>query len=685
MFEFFSLLFDTRDFPNRWNCGNWSEGHGYLHIFSDIATFGAYMAMPVVLAVYASRRRNDIVFPSLVWLFVAFILACGFVHLVEAIIFWWPIYRVSGLLKLATAVVSWGTVIGLVRIAPYALDLPGLKAVNLRLTQEIGARKQAESRLEQILQSMSAGVLVSDAQGKLQLMNRAAMGMLNSEKDSIDPESWIGDFQLLKSDGTEYTKDQLPLARAGMGEYVDAEEVTFRRDGSDSILLCRANPVKTEGGSVAGGVVVFNDITLFKKMQREREERYLQLEKITAIAVEASSCLESQSGWSSILTTTAEVMESEYAQIVFKDHLGDMLCYEHTMEASRASDQCNRISKADIEAVEDEYTGPARSNITHGKFKIPYADLVLNNGAYAQIGQKHDSVFSWILIGNRDRSFDADDVDILQRTASILAPIIAAQVKFDAETHEHSIVEEELRARQQQLEHLSRTTTLGELTTGIAHELNQPLTAIANFADACQQRLDGVEFPMVNKVAANLDRIQRLTHQSGEVIRRIRNLARPHQSNPKPLEMCKLVDETLEMLSLNKDRSEVVFEQTHRNTPLWVGADSVEIQQVLMNLIRNALEATAESQNPRIRLRTFQADSVAHVFVEDNGIGLIETQLSTYFQPLYSAKSDGLGIGLKICHTIIERHSGRISACNNPDGGATIEFTLPCLEASRQI
>lgn len=685
MFEFFSLLLDTEDFPKRWYCGSWSEGHGYLHIISDVATFGAYMAIPIVLGVYASRRKDEISFPSLVWLFVAFILACGFVHLVEAIIFWWPIYRVSGLLKLTTAVASWGTVIALVRIAPDALELPGLKAVNHRLTQEIQARKQAESRLEQILQSMRDGVLVSDASGHLQLMNHAATEMLNTEKDSIDPQSWQGDYRLLKANGTEYTKDELPLARAARGQSVDSEDVTLRRDGAeDAILQCRASPVKTADGSIAGGVVVFNDITLAKQMQRDREQRYLQLERITAIAVEASSGLDSRSdGWSPILATTAKVLESTYAQIVFHDHLGDLLCYDYQLDAEPVKDTCNRIPNADINTETIEFAKSSWSNITHGKFRIPFSDLTINNGAHTQIEQTDGNAPSWILIGNRDRSFDSDDVDILQRTASILAPIIAARVELDTETYERSMVEEELRARQQQLEHLSRTTTLGELTTGIAHELNQPLTAITNFADACQQRLQGVEFPMVEKVTANLDRIQRLTHQSGEVIKRIRNFARPHQSNPQPLEMCQLVDETLEVLALDKDRSSVSFQQLHKDNPLWVIADAVEIQQVLMNLIRNALESTEDSADSKICIHTHQSVGVAHISVIDNGIGLAEDKLTAYFQPFYSLKSDGMGIGLKICHTIIERHSGHISASNNSDGGATFEFTLPCSDSVR--
>ncbi|MCH9685625.1 MAG: two-component sensor histidine kinase [Deltaproteobacteria bacterium] len=120
MGEFFSKLLDTSDFPARWHCGNWSDGHGWLHIASDVAVFLAYMAIPIVLAFFIIRRR-DLPFPRIFWMFVAFIAFCGLSHLVEAYIFWNPIYRVSAVLKLFTAVASWATVAGLLRVMPRAV------------------------------------------------------------------------------------------------------------------------------------------------------------------------------------------------------------------------------------------------------------------------------------------------------------------------------------------------------------------------------------------------------------------------------------------------------------------------------------------------------------------------------------------------------------------------------------
>lgn len=116
-----SELFDTTGFPARWHCGRWTDLHGWLHIVADLSVFGAYFAIPIALVVLA-RRRRDLPFLPVFWLFAAFILACGFGHLVDATIFWQPHYRLLTASKLVTGVVSWLTVFALVRVLPKALD-----------------------------------------------------------------------------------------------------------------------------------------------------------------------------------------------------------------------------------------------------------------------------------------------------------------------------------------------------------------------------------------------------------------------------------------------------------------------------------------------------------------------------------------------------------------------------------
>src|SRR5437899_2692305 len=117
MYDFLTHVFDTSGFPPRWACGNWTAGHGWLHVVSDLGVWTAYLAIPCVLG-YFVLRRKDIPFRTIFLLFGAFILACGTTHLMEAFMFWWPAYRLAGAIKLSTALVSCGAVFALARVAP---------------------------------------------------------------------------------------------------------------------------------------------------------------------------------------------------------------------------------------------------------------------------------------------------------------------------------------------------------------------------------------------------------------------------------------------------------------------------------------------------------------------------------------------------------------------------------------
>src|SRR5579883_2525395 len=117
----FTSPFDTAGFVPRWDCGAWTPFLGWLHIASDLLIWLAYLAIPMVL-IYFVRHRRDVPFTRMFWLFGAFIIACGTTHLIEAVIFYDPVYRLAGVVKLVTAIVSWGTVIALIPILPKALD-----------------------------------------------------------------------------------------------------------------------------------------------------------------------------------------------------------------------------------------------------------------------------------------------------------------------------------------------------------------------------------------------------------------------------------------------------------------------------------------------------------------------------------------------------------------------------------
>ena len=142
--EFFLNLFGTESWPARWYCGKWTGFHGWLYIFSDLAVWAAYFIIPVFL-IRLIRQRPGIPFPTIFWLFGAFILFCGLTHLVDASMFWWPAYRLNALVRFFTACISWATIIALIKVFPQALALKTAK----EFEKEILERKKVEDQLKE--------------------------------------------------------------------------------------------------------------------------------------------------------------------------------------------------------------------------------------------------------------------------------------------------------------------------------------------------------------------------------------------------------------------------------------------------------------------------------------------------------------------------------------------------------
>lgn len=183
-------LFDTSDFPARWHCGNWTSLHGWIHIAADIATAVAYFAIPAIL-VYFIRKREEIAYRGIFWLFALFILSCGTVHLIEATIFWWPVYRVSALFKVLTATISITTAIALTRVMPVAVKLPGRAAMAEQLEAEVAQRERTEEALRQRNYDLDqfAGMASHDLKAPLHAIRSLALIVEEDELNVLTPGS----------------------------------------------------------------------------------------------------------------------------------------------------------------------------------------------------------------------------------------------------------------------------------------------------------------------------------------------------------------------------------------------------------------------------------------------------------------------------------------------------------------
>lgn len=238
---------------------------------------------------------------------------------------------------------------------------------------------------------------------------------------------------------------------------------------------------------------------------------------------------------------------------------------------------------------------------------------------------------------------------------------------------------EELKEQQDKLTHVSRLSIMGEMAAGIAHEINQPLTAISNYAQVCNRMLARDE-PMMDSVQEALDKIGVQARRAGDVIARVRRFVKKPEHIDELIDPNKLITDVVRLAEVDaKNNSMEILLELADNLPV-VQVDPVQIQQVALNLIRNAMEAMRDEPTRAIGVRVLTEqldDEFVRVSVIDRGHGLASDANEKLFTPFYTTKAEGMGIGLSICHSIIQTHGGRLTFENNPEGGTIFRFTLP--------
>ena len=241
--------------------------------------------------------------------------------------------------------------------------------------------------------------------------------------------------------------------------------------------------------------------------------------------------------------------------------------------------------------------------------------------------------------------------------------------------------EKEVREQREILAHVDRLNTLGEMTAGIAHEINQPLTAISMYAQTGLRLLKS-DLNNVEKLTELFEKLSTQAHRTGSVIERMQQMTRQRESQQETIDSEALINEVHRLAEVEAQlRNIIIVSRTDQHLPK-VNCDPIQIQQVILNLLRNGMQAMSNASHRnenKIILRAQKNDTGVKISIIDTGGGVSNRMANQLYQPFSTSKEDGMGLGLSISRSIIAAHGGRLEYLNNSTGGATFFFTLPLI------
>lgn len=385
--DFFRKLFDTSDWPARWHCGRWSDFHGWLYIISDLLVWGAYFAIPLIILTYV--RRKELPFERIYFLFAAFILACGTTHLIDAVMFWQPIYRISALVRLGTGIVSWVTVLSLLRVLPVAFALKSPK----EFQQEIDLRKDAENSLRE------KNDLLNEAQqlGKIGHWERSLEGdqyITGSPEFArifdFDPEQYrylLNEFQAkVHPDDRQYVREQLNKILLEGALPVFFYRV-LRPGGSILNVATRAELVRNRHGEPTKIIGIVQDVTQIREMEeelllksRELENRIGDLQRFAYMAShDMKEPLRKISMFASILEKQHADELSDRGRTILEKIVASALrqqqLIEETLTFARLTNQRPAFEKMSLRTLADDALADLEVLQTEAKAEVIIEDL----------------------------------------------------------------------------------------------------------------------------------------------------------------------------------------------------------------------------------------------------------------------------------------------------------------------
>lgn len=717
--EFVDKLFSADDWPARWHCGTWTEFHGWLYIGSDMAIWAAYFVIPIFIVRFVKQKPN-IPIPTVFWLFGAFILFCGLTHLMDAIIFWWPAYRLSAILRLITAVVSWITIFAIYKFLPVALALRTPNDFEAELLE----RKKSESKFIGLLESAPDAMVIAGSDGTIRMVNAQTERLFGFGRNEIigeKVEMLIPERFHQKHTFHRQGYVENPKVR-GMGVGMDL--FGKRKDGSEFPVEISLSPMKIIDEEGILVISAIRDITKQKVAEAEIKKLNENLERLVA---ERTSELE-------LALKKEKAARSEMNQnqlrLAFLTEASAILAspmdYSATMKNLAQMITMNIADWCAIDEVDEDGTLKriAASHVDPEKIKFVYEleqkyppDALASFGIYAviltgkpelnpnipgelpgsvarnqeqlkvirELGLKssiivpllgRNKIYGAITLAMADsgRFFDEKDLEFAIELARRTSLAIENAKLYKEMQNSNTELENRVFKRTIELETINKE--LEAFSYSVSHDLRTPLRSIDGFSNKIL-KIYGDQFDDQGK--DYFMRVINASQHMGHLIDDLLKLARISRIEMH-LDEINLSDLARSIASELKESNPERKANFYIQDNMIASCDRNLMHIALQNLLDNAWKYSKNKSETKIEFGNVPKDERLVFYVRDNGVGFdmkYVDKLFGAFQRLHSiSEFEGTGVGLATVQRIIRRHQGTIWVDSEVDKGTTFFFTI---------
>ena len=557
-------------------------------------------------------------------------------------------------------------------------DPSGLQLGTVHVLKDITDRKRAEEKYRTLISSVQEGVFISTPQGRFLDFNDALLRMTGYEdREELLEVDIPAAFYANSSD-----RERLKKLLQQHGRVADFEFEMRRKDGEIRSMLESSIAVRDAAGNVTAYQGFLLDITERKQAEYEIRRRNRELLVLNSIGQTLTESLDLSDSLHRTLRQMAELFSLDATSLYLFDQNGTQLrriaAVGHRSEFSRRFPpvSVNPELMQHIKAVHATFLSAQGLSLPPIFRDVQLKEAIVD--AYVVVLWSKDRVIGGLVVGSRaPREFSAADVNLLIAVGSQFSSAIERSILYE----ETRLAYENLRRTQEQLLHSEKLAAVGQLISGVAHELNNPLTAILGYSQLLtssgQMGQQGIEYA---------DKLYKQAQRTHRIVQNLLSFARQHKPERVPVQINQTLEETLALRDYDLRMHNVrIHLDLAENFPV-TSADPHQLQQVFLNMMNNAVDAILEhSTEGDIWVRTALNGDRLSIEITDSGPGVKDA--SRVFDPFYTTKpvGKGTGLGLSICYGIITEHGGTIRVRNIPSRGASFTVELPFQPAAPQV